>query len=935
MTSVAAVGSFITDNLLDDVEMNPTWEKFRKYIYAVCVVISLYPLYLVLGLTVACQPVGLNDTILETRSRLNYIDLYCRSDYDLVPIRYAGCFLQIANILILVASFWWLHVPKVIDAVRTFAEIRSNILELKMPIDNLKVLICTPKKQSDVDFADRQKLRESCRLLQFVSKSEVCYVYGLRNVLLLRFLLLCSAGFVVLVYHIIADIGRTVTCECRIEDCLGTYRCVVDSLVSTIVFTLVYVTGLLLQAVMVGYGMLQIKSPIQNVNKEYRHIKLMLHLCRNSQPLYSGLLEEFVKYVLSDKFHEDIKRFIPDIIDTKDSELIEIVESFSQNTPSVIFRYLESPHANFKEDVYASVFQGSKYSLEDCIPLAKLFVKHSLWKSLVTLLEYCNSDLDHPRDSVWTQFNQMGINIDRIETPSTSVKQLRDEPDASSPSSSQGKSILYHAMDSTKGAKVTKFLLNCCSPSTIYVHWETGNPDGLHQSMTLTDFIKERSADGVIEPSITEEIERCNSQDAPSNPNVLSRLQSKYEEMVLKRTVHEGNFAGLLKRNKFHNWDRDAKNFLQLISKNQDTQVGVSLLQALFIHNPIKCLDTDPLTLPSKEIFIRAVKIFEYELNDCKNLVKHLSRNRYWELLVYLLSYIKSDLGNCSETDLNFFRSLCVNLDFLEMSLEGENRDSTGDRKANLLKYAFHQNSNSNQFNTQRQPYFSVASFILKISKPQTLYIHLRYESYAALERAEMSDTPHMASRYDDLVVETNRFQENAKENKNIPCQNDLEVLHQEYLKLLGDRKCQTDDESMVNLIDSLAGIKFHFWDENVKAFASKAAENKHWKIVTFLIGGIIADFYADTPTTRDEESIDIEFLDGAETILECIKSAAPANLDDSSSRDEAIARYIISKFSCHFSYIERKLSSMSEKYYTHIHSIMLRLAAYQRGSSP
>lgn len=932
MPSFADVGTYIISNLLDEVGMNPTWEKYRKYVYAICVVISLYPLYLVMGLSVACQPEYLNGTNIETRFSYQYIQVYCRNDVDLVPMRYAGCFLQLANIVILVASFWWLHVPKVIDAIRTFAEIRTNILEMKLPIENLKALILAPNTDTDDDSENKRKLRDSCRLVPFVSNiSEVYDMYFRRNVILLFVLLTCTFGFLILAISI-GKTGNTFQCDCHTQECLGTYKCAVDSRIAVIVFTGTFSLGMLSQAATVAYGVWHTTRGLTEIaiDKEHRSIKLMLQLCRNSHPFYSGLLDEFIQYILSNNFHSDIKGYISNIVSSKDTDLVEIVQSFSSKTsqtPSVIFKYLESPDAEFQEDQYISIFKISKYSIEHTIPLAKLFVKHNLWKSLVKLLEYCNSDLNDSNDIICSQFNQMEINFDFIETPASVVRQLKDEPDAEFFSTTDGKSILYHSAVSTdtedKASKVTKFLLNCCSPSKVYVHWETANADGLHKSMTLTDFITERTGGGMIEPSLAQEITRCQSKITIPNSNSLSHLLWQYKEFVHTGMWNEKNFAVMLKRKKFHNWDETASKFLKLACENKHQETGKALIRALFSQSPIKCLRHP---LPNKEIFVDAVRNFEYELEDCKNLAEHLAQSKYWELFVYLLGNVKTDLAKCSQDILHFFKLLSVNVDFIEMPFNGEDRYETGNREGpgNLLLYACCRNQRVSEH--QRQPYLAVANFILDIIRPQKLYIHKGLQSLSAVEYINRNVKPvvesnlHMNSKLKDLVSKMKNFEIKANKTKLLPCQQEVETMHKRYLTLLKEKENPTYNESLRKLMSSIACVKLQLWDENVKNFAKSAARNEHWNIVTSLLRGIIL-YDRSSPnslTLQDEDNnIDIEFLVNAEAvknIIECVKSN---DLRQRKVDETAVVRYIISN--CQQD--QRKeigswLSKKSESYY-------------------
>lgn len=49
----------------------------------------------------------------------------------------------------------------------------------------------------------------------------------------------------------------------------------------------------------------------------------------------------------------------------------------------------------------------------------------------------------------------------------------------------------------------------------------------------------------------------------------------------------------------------------------------------------------------TKKVFIDTVVTFEYELEDCKF--------KYWEMLVYLLANVKSDLVTCSQDMIDIY----------------------------------------------------------------------------------------------------------------------------------------------------------------------------------------------------------------------------------------------------------------------------------------
>lgn len=331
ISTIGSVGNYIVSNLLDELGMSPAWGKIRKYVYAMSVVVSLYPLYLVFGLTLKCHPAYLNGTLKDGEASSEYVNIYCRNVATPFAVKYAGCFLQLSNVINLLTSFFWLHKKEVMESFRTFAEIRTKVLEMNLPLQNMKDLLLS--SNSSIDCDKRSKLRKCCRLLNFLTKCNHVYKwYRIRNWLVLIGIGI-STGALIWLADSINESGDTFMCSCE-GNRLDTHKCVIDCVVALCIFTSLFLIGLLVQGALVGFGIWQTWRKCAQA--PYPSVELILLFSKYSEPLNSELLGDFLHYLLSEQFHNDITKCVRDIVRNEDLEMIEILESFTKSPPPAI-----------------------------------------------------------------------------------------------------------------------------------------------------------------------------------------------------------------------------------------------------------------------------------------------------------------------------------------------------------------------------------------------------------------------------------------------------------------------------------------------------------------------------------------------------------------------------------------------------------------------
>lgn len=321
MTSALAVSDLTFKNLLDELDLNPVWEKWRGYFFAVSIVCTLIPFYLTIsGLNVHCVPQydpQANDSASEklSVSQTAYIDTVCALSEELIIPRYCGAFMLLMVVVLLLMSSYWLHSKDVADAFRTFNEAREKLDSLVLTREDMNKLCSNVLAASSEEHLEELKIiKSACILLSLLRRSNHVFVaYCTRSLLLFCSLCGCLAVSICFLKKLFRQSTKRFSCDLRHDrpilhfdnDLNYNFTCAANEAATLASLVAAFAGSLAIQTILLVHGMWTLfrfvkqykVDPTVHITGKHKITKLndavSLMICFecSARPLKSGVLK--------------------------------------------------------------------------------------------------------------------------------------------------------------------------------------------------------------------------------------------------------------------------------------------------------------------------------------------------------------------------------------------------------------------------------------------------------------------------------------------------------------------------------------------------------------------------------------------------------------------------------------------------------------------